>query len=288
MEHVFLTSKLDKEVVAEAKINDLKNWADNEVYEIIHDGGQQTVSVKWVITQKTEKNVLKVKARLVARGFEEEGEIRNELPISMKKSIRVALSVMVSKEWTCQSLDVKAAFLQGKTIDRDVFIKPPPKAGCEGYIWKLCTCVYGLVDASRIWHFRVKKELLNLGMSISTYDPALFFWHCNEQLQGVLAVHVDDFLFGGTELFKHTVIDKPKEIFDIRVESESVFQYVGSRMEQHNSYITLDQIEYISKVSPITITAERRSMKDAFVTEEERTSLRAVVGQYIELGCNPD
>ena len=56
VECVFLISKLDKEVVAEAKRNDLKNWADNEVYEIIHDDGQQTVSVKWIITQKTEKD----------------------------------------------------------------------------------------------------------------------------------------------------------------------------------------------------------------------------------------
>ena len=161
---------------------------------------------------------------------------------------------------------MKAAFLQGKTIDRDVFIKPPPETGCKGYIWKLRTCVYGLADASRIWHLRVKEELPNLEMRISTYDPALFFWHCNEHLQGVLAVHVDDFLFGGTELFKHTVIDKIKEIFDIRLESESVFQYVGLRIEQHNNYITLDQIEYILKLSLITITAERRSMKDTFVT----------------------
>ena len=133
--------------------------------------------------------------------WQEVGEIRNDSPTCTKESIHVALSVIVSKQWKCQSLDVKAAFLQGKTADRDVFIKPPPKAGCKGYIWKLRTCVYGLVDASRIWYFRVKEELLNLGMRISTYDPALFFWHCNEHFQGVLAVHVDDFLFGGTELF---------------------------------------------------------------------------------------
>ena len=80
-------------------------------------------------------------------------------------------------------------------------------------------------------------------------------------------------------MFKHTVIDKIKEIFDIRLESESVFQYVGLWMEQHNNYIMLDQIEYISKLSLITITAEPWSMKDTFVTEEERTRLCAVVGQ---------
>ena len=211
VEHVFLTSKLNKEVVAEAKRNELKNCADNEVYDITHDDGQQIVFVKWVITQKTEKDVLKVKACFVARGFEEVGKIRNDSLTCMKESIHVALYVMVPKEWKCQSLDVKAAFLQGKTIDRDVFIKPPLKAGCKGYIWKLRTWVYGLVDVSRIWYLRVKEELLNLGRSISIYDPALFFWHCNEKLEGVLAVHEDDFLFGSTELFKHIPGD-PKKV----------------------------------------------------------------------------
>ena len=91
-------------------------------------------------------------------------------------------------------------------------------------------------------------------------------------------------------MFKHTVTNKIKEIFDIRVESESVFQYVGLRMEQHNNYITLDQIEYISRLSSITITAERQSMKDAFVTEEERTRLHAVVGQlkWVVTQTRPD
>ena len=106
VENVFVTSKLGKEVIVEAKRNEPKNWADNEVYDIIPDDGHQTAPVKWVITQKTEKDVLKVKVRVVAQGFEEVGEIRNDLPTCMKESIRVSLSVMVSKGWKCQPLDV--------------------------------------------------------------------------------------------------------------------------------------------------------------------------------------
>ena len=71
------------------------------------------MSVKWVITQKTEKDVLKVKASLVARGFEEVEDIRNDSPTCMKESICIVLSVMVSKE-LIESLDVKAAFLPRK------------------------------------------------------------------------------------------------------------------------------------------------------------------------------
>ena len=74
------------------------------------------------------------------------------------------------------------------------------------------------------------------------------------------------------------------------MENESVFQYVGLRMEQHNNYITLDRIEYISKLNPITIIAERRSMKDAFLTEHEHRNLRIVVGQlnWVASQTRPD
>ena len=35
-------------------------------------------------------------------------------------------AIIASKGWRYNGIDVKASFLQGKTIDRDVYIKPPP------------------------------------------------------------------------------------------------------------------------------------------------------------------
>ena len=45
-------------------------------------------------------------------------------------------------------MDIKSAFLQGKSIERDVFIKPTREANANK-LRKLKTTVHGLCDAPR-------------------------------------------------------------------------------------------------------------------------------------------
>ena len=88
-----------------------------DVYDEVIDQGQRHISVRWVVTPKLDNGILKTKARLVARGFEEtENNFRTDSP-----SLRVALTIAASKCWTVHSIGIKAAFLQGKPIDRRYF-----------------------------------------------------------------------------------------------------------------------------------------------------------------------
>ena len=81
---------------------------------------------------------------------------------------------------------IKAAFLQGEDITRDIFIVPPQESEVTaGHIWKLCKVVYGLNDASRNWYFSVRKTLLSLNCKISIYDKAIFRWYENGTLAGL-------------------------------------------------------------------------------------------------------
>ena len=57
--------------VVEAKLRELENWKNNNVYNEVEDDGQSQVSVRWVITEKIVEGVGRPKARLVASGFEE-------------------------------------------------------------------------------------------------------------------------------------------------------------------------------------------------------------------------
>ena len=78
------------------------------------------------LTAKMEKGHLKTKARLVARCYEEKDKtVRADLPTCCKENIRMLLAIDAGKKWTSKSLDVKAAFLQGRSIERDVFVEPP-------------------------------------------------------------------------------------------------------------------------------------------------------------------
>ena len=112
---------------------------------------------RWVITEKYKEGEKFVKARLVARGFEEDqiNDIRKDSPTCGKDSLRLSLTLFVSMDWQIHSLDVKSAFLQGNAIEREVYIIPLREVNTNK-LWKLNKTVYGLADASRTWYLRVR------------------------------------------------------------------------------------------------------------------------------------
>ena len=57
--------------VLKAKENKLQNWRNNEVYAKVGNEGQELFTVRWVVTEKLKDCKPVFKARLVARGFEE-------------------------------------------------------------------------------------------------------------------------------------------------------------------------------------------------------------------------
>lgn len=67
----------------------------------------------------------------------------------MKESIKIFLAVAANEKFDLQSIDIRAAFLQSRALDRDVFIEPPKDLKKEGVLWKLKKPLYGLDDASR-------------------------------------------------------------------------------------------------------------------------------------------
>ena len=138
--------------VQEAKFEGLENWRRNRVYEEVPFNHQEYISTKWVITEKAVEGEKKLKARLIARGFEEQAKIQTDSPTCSKECQRLVLTIMASREWQCNSIDIKAAFLQGKPTDRVVYVKTSMEVLTEGTIWKLKTCVYGLNDASYTWY----------------------------------------------------------------------------------------------------------------------------------------
>jgi len=85
-----------------------------------------------------------VKARLVARGFEEIQNFRTDSPTCSKEGLRIALSIIASNSWTLNSLDTKTAFLQGKQINRVCSTTTRSKHSL--LLNLLLKTVYGLTD----------------------------------------------------------------------------------------------------------------------------------------------
>ena len=54
----------------------------------------------------------KFKARLVARGFEEEFEERKDSPTYTRESLRMAFAISTSLKWSINTMDISSVFLQ--------------------------------------------------------------------------------------------------------------------------------------------------------------------------------
>ena len=271
-------SESTQEILA-AKKRELADWSRHDVYGEEDDIGQDCVSTRWVITPKLIDGKLGTKARLCARGYEEDIEFRTDSPTCWRESVKGASSIISTKGWDLHSIDFKTAFLQGKSIDRVVYLRPPVE--CKTYkVWKLKKTVYGLADAPRVWFLRLKEELLSLGVTISTYDKGLFFWHSSEGLEGILICFVDDILWGGSQLFEDTIITKLRETFDISKEDSIAFKYIGIDLRQSSDKsICINQASYVQSINPIVVDQSRRLNKKDSLTKTEIRQLRGAIGQ---------
>ena len=270
----------NSEMVHQAKEIELEKWENNEVFSEVPDEGQDRISVRWIITEKLKNGNPEVKARLVARGFEEETSfLKKDSPTCSKGSIRTTLSIAASKGWQCNSLDIKSAFLQGGKIDRDVYLVPPPEFD-NGTLWKLHKTVYGLCDAARAWYLKVKEQLLRHGFSMSKFDDGLFSLTRNGKLEGLVCIHVDDFLYCGTEFFNEYVYEKISMQFNIGSSSLGAIKYVGLNIvSSSDGKCTIDQNQYSSILQPVIISKARMNNSKSELTIKEKAEFRAAVGQ---------
>ena len=107
------------------------------------------------------------KARLVARGFQESLKPQSDSPTASKDSFKMLMAVAANSRFKLVLVDIRAAFLHSKVLDRDVFVEPPIDVKKQGWIWRLKKPLYGLDDASRKFWLRVKEVFLcELGLGI--------------------------------------------------------------------------------------------------------------------------
>ena len=228
-----------------AKIKELQAFKDFEVFREVEDKGQERLSSRWVLTDKSTSEETKVKARLVCRGFEEAVQVQADSPTGSKETLHMLMTIAASKGWLIKSDDVKNAYLQGEQIDREVYMEPPVEARRPGMVWLLRKAVYGMNDAGRRWYFKVEKVLTSLGCKKSLYDHCLFSYRVGGELAGIILLWVDDIFYAGNQQFQKQVMTKVAEVFLVRKTEEGAFTYIGLNIKSTSDGITLDQIDYI-------------------------------------------
>ena len=270
-----------EERCVKAKNVELNNFKQFEVYTEVKDEGQFCISSTWHIVEKVVDQTPVVKARLVARGFEEKEDVLTDSPTVSKNAFRCFLALSAAKQWPIESTDIKSAFLQGEPLDREVFIEPPPEAKQEGIIWLLNKCMYGLNDASRKWFEKVKRELLAVGCFQCKLDPAVFTFSLDGELRGIIALHVDDFLHIGESIFKDKVIRYIRTVFMAGETNCGDFNYLGLEINQSksDSCLSVSQQQYIDELKQVPIPASRSKEKNDTLSRSEQKQYMKIVGQ---------
>ena len=265
-----------------------------EAVDWVEDKCQKLKSTRWVITEKEcPDGEVKPKARLVIRGFEENEDIQADAPTASKTAsktaLRIVLALAASYDWSISTVDVKAAFLQGRPVNRDIYIKPPREVSIERKMWRLREAAYGLVDAARIWFLSVKEELLKLSCRLSHLDKAVFRWYYQEKLGGVILLHVVDFFLTGSNLFNEYVVKELIKKFKIGKRKSGDFRYVGLKIKKEETGNSVNQDLYAEEIEEVRFDVKGISNTDKLDQDETRL-LRGIADQinWVSSQTRPD
>ena len=203
-----LTPK-ELEQFREAKHKEVTNYIAAQAFEAVppelRPSKEQAIGMRWILTWKqNDDGSYKAKARAILKGYQDpQYEYRaTTTPVMTRQTRQLLLQVAAWKRWGVKKGDVSGAFLQGRQYPNELYCVPCPEIlkamglGPEEIV-KVKKGCYGLVDAPLEWYLTVSEYLKEEGLVKSWSDPCCWLWKPKGVLRGIIAGHVDDFLFCG-------------------------------------------------------------------------------------------
>jgi hypothetical protein len=194
-----LEDALHDKNLKQAMDDDVRALIKNKTWYLVPpQKGSNIIDCKWIykIKRKQDGSLDRYKTRLVAKGFKQRYGIDYEdtfSPVVKAVTIKIILSIVVSRGWTMRELGVKNTFLHG-LLEEEVYTKQPPgyEDKCHpNYVCKLDKALYGLKQAPRAWYSRLSKKLIELGFHSSKADTSQFFYS-HDRIMMFMLIYVDD------------------------------------------------------------------------------------------------
>lgn len=218
-------------------------------------------------------------------------------------TIRLVLSIAVSRGWSLRQLDVQNAFLHG-ILEEEVYMCQPPgyvDKSHPSYVCRLDKALYGLKQAPRAWYARLCRRLEALGFIPSKADTSLFYYNRGGYTMFIL-VYVDDIIVASSSQQATNALLKDLQKEFALKDLGDLHYFLGIEVKKQSGGLLLSQGRYAMDLltrsgmnkakavdTPLS-TSEKLSITDGIsLGPEDSTNYRSVVGalQYLTL-TRPD
>jgi histone deacetylase 1/2 len=238
-----------------------KNAIDSEVQSILKNKtwdvidrppDRKPISAKWIFKVKQNNDTTKLKARIVARGFQQrEGVDYQDIfaPVVRWSTIRIILALAAKNKWDLHQMDVITAFLNG-TINEDVLMEIPegfPEFGNPTRVCRIKRALYGLKQAPKAWYSRIDAWLTSQGYTRSKYDPNLYF-ATKDGKRVFILLYVDDLLITGDDKERIAQLKAALKQEFAMTDLGHAKQYLGAEILRFPHGILITQSAYIRKL----------------------------------------
>ena len=164
--------------------------------------------------------------------------MRTDALVAPQVFIYMLFSYAVNHDWTVWTWDVKDAFLTGKMVNREIYVRPP-REGIPGVPWgaliQLLIGAFGLAESPRLWWLQLLSILRELGFTlISCFSASFVLYDADGELCAMLGVHVDDGVMAGSGQFYEKVCKLLRQKLHIGAEKQGEFKLLG-RTGTHSS-----------------------------------------------------
>ncbi|CAJ2647961.1 unnamed protein product [Trifolium pratense] len=208
----------------------------------------------WIFRHKknSDGSFERYKARLVGDGRSQVAGVDCDetfSPVVKPATIRIVLTIALSKSWPIHQLDVQNAFLHGD-LHETVYMHQPlgfRDHQHPNYVCRLKKSLYGLKQAPRAWYQRFADYVATIGFHHSTSDHSLFIYRRSSDMAYIL-LYVDDIiLITSTQTLRKSIMSLLASEFAMK-DLGPLSYFLGIAVSRHPSGIFLSQSNYASEI----------------------------------------
>jgi len=214
-------------------------------------------------------------------------------------TIRLILSIAVSRGWSLRQLDVQNAFLHG-ILEEEVYMHQPLGYADKthpNYVCKLDKALYGLKQAPQAWYAKLCKRLEALGFVPSKADTSLFYYNRGNHSIFVL-VYVDDIIVASSSQDATKALLKDLQGEFALKDLGDLHYFLGIEVKKVPDGLLLSQGRYAVDIltrsgmdkakavdTPLSVSEKLSVTDGAKLETEDATRYRSLVGalQYLTL-----